>query len=99
MAGHMMRLLHTKTSRRKCGYTRRWQVETVNSMMKRNLGSSLRGKTAWSRKRDMALKTLTHNLMILRLTGSRQSSQHPFTCITAVSLPQVVHPESLRHET
>jgi len=70
---HMIRLLHTKTSRRKCGYTRRWQVETVNSMMKRNLGSSLRGKTAWSRKRDMALKTLTHNLMILRLTGSRQS--------------------------
>ncbi len=74
---HMMRLLHTKTSRRKCGYTRRWQVETVNSMMKRNLGSSLRGKTAWSRKRDMALKTLTHNLMILRPKGSRQSRSLP----------------------
>ena len=71
--GRMARLLRTKTSRRKCGYTRRWQVETVNSMMKRNLGSALRGKTAWSRKRDMALKTITHNLMILRSRRSRQS--------------------------
>ena len=28
----------------------------MNSMIKRNLGSALTGKTAWSRKRDMALK-------------------------------------------
>jgi hypothetical protein len=34
-------------------------------MMKRNLGSALRGKTAWSRRRDMALKALTHDLMVL----------------------------------
>lgn len=65
----MARLLRTKKSRRRCGYTQRWQVETVNSMMKRNLGSALRGKTAWSRRRDMALKTLTHNLMVLRPRG------------------------------
>ena len=46
-------------------YGQRWQVETVNSMIKRNLGSALRGHTAWSRRRDMALKALTHDLMIL----------------------------------
>jgi hypothetical protein len=35
--------------------------------MKRNLSSALRGRTAWSRKRDMALKVLVHNTMILKL--------------------------------
>lgn len=63
---HMTRLLRTKTSRRKCGYTQRWQVETVNSMMKRNQGSALRGKTTRSRERDLLMKVLTHNAMILR---------------------------------
>ena len=77
----MQRLLKTEESRRRCGYTKRWQVETVNSMMKRNLGSALRGKTAWSRRRDMALKTLTHNLMVLRPRGWRQST----SCAVSIS--------------
>lgn len=64
--GRMKRLLATKRSRRSCGYTQRWQVETVMSMIKRNLGDELRGKTARSRTRDMLLKVLTHNLMIIR---------------------------------
>lgn len=62
---HMQRMLSTRAKRRSCGYTQRAQNETVNSMMKRNLGSALRGKTAHSRKRDMALKSLTHDLMIV----------------------------------
>jgi hypothetical protein len=62
---HMKTLLATKSSRKRCGYTQRWQSETVMSMLKRNLGSALRGKTAWSRKRDMALKALTHDVMVL----------------------------------
>jgi hypothetical protein len=62
---HMKALLATKESRRRCGYTQRWQSETVMSMLKRNLGSALRGRTAWSRRRDMALKALTHDLMLL----------------------------------
>lgn len=62
---HMKGLLKTKASRKRCGYTQRWQVETVNSMMKRNLGSELRGKTADSRKQDMRLKTLVHDLMVV----------------------------------
>lgn len=61
----MKKLLKTKQSRKRSGYTQRWQVETVNSMMKRNLGSELRGKTAHSRKRDMRLKTLVHDLMVV----------------------------------
>lgn len=60
----MKSTLATADSRKRCGYTQRWQVETVNSMMKRNQGSALAGKTAHSRKRDLALKVLTHNAMI-----------------------------------
>jgi hypothetical protein len=62
---HCKRVLATRAGRKKSGYTNRWQVETFNSMVKRNLGSALAGRTAWSRKRDMALKVLTHDIMIL----------------------------------
>jgi hypothetical protein len=71
----MSRLLSTRQSRRRCGYTQRWQSETVNSMMKRNLGSALRGKTSRSRKRDLRMKVLTHNLMILRLKPRVETEQ------------------------
>lgn len=61
----MRRMLGTKDGRKQSGYANRWQVETVNSMMKRNLGSALAGKSARSRRRDMLLKTITHNVMVL----------------------------------
>jgi hypothetical protein len=63
---HMKRVLATPASRRACGYTQRWQVETVMSMIKRNLGDELSGKTARSRARDLLLKVLTHDVMIIR---------------------------------
>lgn len=46
-------------------YGQRWQVETVMSMIKRNLGSATAGRSYWSRRRDLLLMTLTHNIMIL----------------------------------
>ena len=46
-------------------YGQRWQVETVNSMIKRNLGSACRSRSTRGRKKDMLLRALTHNLMIL----------------------------------
>jgi hypothetical protein len=46
-------------------YGQRWQVETVNSMVKRNLSSACRSRSAWGRKRDMLLRVITHNLMLL----------------------------------
>jgi hypothetical protein len=46
-------------------YGQRWQVETVNSMIKRNLGSALRARTARRRSMELLLRVLTHNLMIL----------------------------------
>ena len=62
----MKHLLSTKRSRQRCRYTQRAQSETVVSMIKRNLGSELSGKTNASRKRDMWLKILTHDIMIVR---------------------------------
>jgi len=46
-------------------YGQRWQVETVNSMLKRMLGSALRAIKPWNRKREMMLRVLTLNIMII----------------------------------
>jgi len=40
-------------------------VETVNSMMKRNLGSALRAKSARRRSMELLLRVVIHNIMIL----------------------------------
>jgi Transposase DDE domain len=47
-------------------YGQRWQVETTNSMLKRLLGSSLRARSYWSQCRELILRALTLNTMILR---------------------------------
>jgi hypothetical protein len=47
-------------------YTQRWQVETVNSMLKRLLGSALRARHYWSQCREILLRAITLNIMILR---------------------------------
>jgi hypothetical protein len=47
-------------------YTQRWQVETVNSMLKRLMGSALRARSNQSRDRELILRVLTLNVMILR---------------------------------
>lgn len=46
-------------------YGQRWQVETVNSMLKRLLGSALRARTYWNQQREMFLMVLTLNIMLL----------------------------------
>ena len=46
-------------------YSQRWQVETVNSMIKRLLGSALRARSYWSRCREILLRALTLNTMII----------------------------------
>jgi hypothetical protein len=45
-------------------YGQRAQVETVNSMIKRNLGDSLRAHSATARCTEMFLRAITHNVMI-----------------------------------
>src|SRR5262245_54082191 len=47
-------------------YGQRWQSETVNSMLKRLLGSALRARSYRSQCREIVLRSLTLNVMILR---------------------------------
>ena len=46
-------------------YGQRAQAETVNSMMKRNLGDSLRARTPQAHKKEQMLRVLTHNISLL----------------------------------
>jgi len=65
--GHYRRLMRRQLKAgadKKC-FGQRWQAETVNSMVKRNLGSACRSRTPRGRKKDMLLRVITHNLMIL----------------------------------
>ena len=55
-----------KARLRNTRYSCRWQVETVNSMFKRLLDSALRARKRWNQYREIVLRALTLNLMILR---------------------------------
>jgi hypothetical protein len=55
-----------KTRFNKQKYGQRWQVETVNSMIKRTMGFALRARSYWSQSREITLRVLTHNIMILK---------------------------------
>ena len=46
-------------------YGQRWQIETVFSMLKRNLGAALRARRYQSQSREIRARILTHNLAIL----------------------------------
>ncbi len=46
-------------------YGRRVQAETVNSMIKRNIGDSLRARSEEARSLEQLLRVLTHNVMII----------------------------------
>ena len=50
----------------KSTYGQRWQIETVFSMLKRNMGAALRARNHHSQTREIRLRILTHNLAILR---------------------------------
>lgn len=63
LKGYWRQRMKTRFNKKK--YGQRWQVETVNSMIKRSLGSALRARTYWSQSREITLRVLTHNIMIL----------------------------------
>ena len=59
-------------------YRRRPQVETAISMLKRNFGPSLRGRTHHARRRDMYLRVLTHNISLALLWVFYRAGGVPF---------------------
>jgi hypothetical protein len=69
------------------------QVETVISMIKRRQGSHVRGINYWSQCRDLRLKVLTHNVMILlRIEVFYRAVLPPFLCY--VNKPAKLTPEN-----
>ena len=65
--GRYRRLMQTRFDHE--NYCKRAQVETVMSMIKRRQGAHCKGRTYWSRCRELHLMGLTHNIMILWYAG------------------------------
>ena len=65
--GYYRRLMkrQLKGSQRGRKYGQRAQAETVNSMLKRNLGDSLRARSVTARRDEQLLRVLTHNIALL----------------------------------
>ena len=63
--GRWRRWMKEQFTRFKAKYGQRWQTETVNSMIKRRLGSALRARNYWSQCREIILRVITHNVMIV----------------------------------
>jgi Transposase DDE domain len=63
--GRWRRWIRQQFGRLKTKYGQRWQTETVNSMIKRRLGSALRARSYWSQCREIILRAITHNVMIV----------------------------------
>ena len=66
-AGQWRRVMKQRFARLKRNYGQRWQVETVNSMIKRRLGSALRARVEANQFREIVLRAITHNVMIVRI--------------------------------
>jgi len=68
LTGDHRRQMHRRFPKKT--YGQRWQIETVFSMLKRNLGSALRAHHYQSQVREILARVLTHNVMILILPSS-----------------------------
>jgi hypothetical protein len=45
-------------------YGQRWQIETINSIIKRRLDSFLRARSYWTQMRELMLRLFTYNVMV-----------------------------------
>jgi hypothetical protein len=63
-AGRYRRLMRQRLNKDYCRYGQRWQAETGFSMIKRRLGSYVRGHSYWSQCRDLMLLAITYNIML-----------------------------------
>jgi hypothetical protein len=70
---HYRRLMKRQLAGSQAGkpYGQRAQAETVNSMLKRNLGDHLRSRSTRRRKAEMSLRALVHNIMVFRRARRR----------------------------
>ena len=90
-SGRYRRLMRVRLAGSQKGkpYGQRAQVETVISMLKRNLGDALRARSSRARQHEMLLRVVTHNVMLARRRfwrGLRQSR-----CVPVFVVPVFVH--------
>ena len=66
-SGYYRRIMSKRLrgSQRGKKYGQRAQAETVNSMLKRNLGDALRARSPRARRNEQLLRVLTHNIALL----------------------------------
>ncbi len=76
--GYWRRRMKQYFSRYKRKYGQRWQAETVNSMIKRRLGSALRARQEKNQQRETILRAITHNVMIVRVKVFYRATQPRF---------------------
>jgi hypothetical protein len=85
--GRWRRRMKQRFDRKK--YGQRWQTETVNSMIKRRLGSALRARRYHSQCREIVLRVITHNVMIIKQNYSfLQSICSPILGPLAMGVPR-----------
>lgn len=68
-------------------YGQRWQVETVNSMIKRLLGSALRSRKTRTQNQEIRLRAITHNVMILWMWVFYRARLRPYPPGVDLRLP------------
>jgi hypothetical protein len=68
--GRWRRLMKQRLDKDYCQYGQRWQAETVNSMIKRLLGAALSARSYHAQNRQMRLRAITHNILILYFLGT-----------------------------
>jgi len=97
-AGRYRRLMQTRFDA--AAYRDRVQVETVISMIKRRLEAFVRGRTVWSQRRDLRLKVLTHNVMILlRIEVFYTAESKPFIAATNPDMQKTATIVAIPRET
>jgi hypothetical protein len=61
--GHYRAMMHRHFPKK--AYGQRWQVESAISSHKRRIGSALRARRYWTQWREVNLRAITHNLMLI----------------------------------
>jgi hypothetical protein len=64
-SGRFRRQMKQRLDKNYGSYGQRWQIETVNSMIKRRLAAHVAARSYWSQSRELMLLIITHNTMIL----------------------------------
>jgi hypothetical protein len=59
----------------RAAYRQRWHAESIFSRLKRRLGAALTSRGSRAQRREILLRVLTHNLMLLRCCAQRISTE------------------------